>query len=310
MALSPTGIQHVLVHDKQLAVVSELGATLRSYAVDGRDVIVGFGEEASPFSGQGQQLAPWPNRIQDGHWAFDGHDHQLALSEPERGNAIHGLVRWLPWTTLAKTVDMVSQRVLLAPQPGWPEPLELVITHRLGNQGLQVDVAARNLGENPVPFGYAAHPYLLAPDEGLELDRARLRLPFEEYLETDQRLLPVALHPVAGSDVNLRDGAELAGRELDTAFTSPSGSTAGGSDGWQAELLGGRHRTVLWADKGMGWVQVYTPGDRESVAVEPMSIGPDAFNAGPTHHDLTVLAPGGTTRCRWGLRREALPARP
>ncbi|MFC6358216.1 aldose 1-epimerase family protein [Luteococcus peritonei] len=301
MALSPTGIQHVLVHDDQLAIVTELGATLRSYRSAGHDVVTPFAQEASPFSSQGQQLAPWPNRIQDGHWVFDGEDHQLPLSEPERRNAIHGLVRWLPWQTLAKTEDTVTQRVLLAPQPGWPVPLEMVITHRLADEGLVVEVGARNLGERPVPYGYAAHPYLTSPDAGVAVDDCSLVLPFDAWLESDERLLPLALHPVEDSALDLRSAAPLGGRELDTAFTHPS--SAGG---WQAELRGTEHRTLLWAGAGMDWVQVYTPGDRESVAVEPMSIGPDAFNPGPTHHDLTVLAPGAEHRCRWGLRREAL----
>ena len=301
MALSPTGIQHVLVHEDQLAVVTELGATLRVYRAGGRDVVAPFDQAASPFSSQGQQLAPWPNRIGDGHWVFDGEDHQLPLSEPERGNAIHGLVRWLPWTTIDKSVNRVTQRVLLAPQPGWPVPLELAITHQLDDAGLTVEVCARNVGARPVPFGYAAHPCLLPPDEALEVDEMSLVLPFEEWLEADARLLPVALHPVAGTRHDLRRPTPLGGQQLDTALTHPV--TDGG---WQAELVGREHRTVLWADERMRWVQVYTPGDRGSVAVEPMTIGPDAFNQGRTHHDLAVLAPGAELGCRWGLRREPL----
>ena len=44
----------------------------------------------------------------------------------------------------------------------------------------------------------------------------------------------------------------------------------------------------------MRWVQVFTGGPYRdwSVAVEPMTCGPDAFNAGPTHDDLIVLEPG------------------
>ena len=42
-------------------------------------------------------LAPWPNRIRDGRYTFGGADHQLALTEPARHNAIHGLVNWVPW---------------------------------------------------------------------------------------------------------------------------------------------------------------------------------------------------------------------
>ena len=42
----------------------------------------------------GVLLAPWPNRVADGAYEFDGESHQLPLTEPERGNALHGLVTW------------------------------------------------------------------------------------------------------------------------------------------------------------------------------------------------------------------------
>ena len=41
---------------------------------------------------------PWPNRLEDGAYEFDGRTHQLPLTEPERRNAIHGLVREEAWT--------------------------------------------------------------------------------------------------------------------------------------------------------------------------------------------------------------------
>ena len=38
-----------------------------------------------------------------------------------------------------------------------------------------------------------------------------------------------------------------------------------------------------------------------SIAVEPMTCGPDAFNPGPTHDDMKVLAPGETFIGQWGI---------
>ncbi len=53
-------------------------------------------DEICPVSA-GQVLAPWPNRIRDGRYTFGGEVHQLALTEPARHNAIHGLVNWERW---------------------------------------------------------------------------------------------------------------------------------------------------------------------------------------------------------------------
>ena len=97
MSLAPSGEQFELQHGDQRAVVVEVGAGLRSYRVGDRDVIDGYelGEHAD--GGRGQPLIPWPNRLRDGRYEWEGETHQLALSEPALGNAIHGLVRWRNW---------------------------------------------------------------------------------------------------------------------------------------------------------------------------------------------------------------------
>jgi aldose 1-epimerase len=71
-----------------------VGGGIRSYSVDGREVLDGYRRDAMSRSGRGQVLIPWPNRLQDGSYEFDGQLHQLDLSEAEQRNAIHGLVRW------------------------------------------------------------------------------------------------------------------------------------------------------------------------------------------------------------------------
>ena len=113
-------------------MVTEVGATLRSYQVDGRDVVHGFAVDEVVKGGRGQNLLPWPNRIRDGRYTFDGVDQQLALSEPARHNASHGLARHVPWVLVDHTGDAVTQRVRVFPQPGWPGILEATVTHRLG----------------------------------------------------------------------------------------------------------------------------------------------------------------------------------
>ncbi len=95
---SPTGQQWRIGHGRHEVVVCEVGATLRSYKVGDTQVLDGFGPDEWSHTGRGQVLAPWPNRLADGRYEFNGVRAQAALDEPERRNAIHGLVRWLPWT--------------------------------------------------------------------------------------------------------------------------------------------------------------------------------------------------------------------
>ena len=80
-AVPPSGEQHEIGHGRQRVVVTEVGATLRGYTVDGAAVVDGFGERDMCSAGRGQVLAPWPNRLGDGRYSADGrHGHAAELA--------------------------------------------------------------------------------------------------------------------------------------------------------------------------------------------------------------------------------------
>jgi aldose 1-epimerase len=156
----PSGEQHEIGHGRHRVIVTEVGATLRSYTFDGSALIDGFDIDDICDSGRGQVLAPWPNRLADGRYRFDGRDVQVALDEPERGNAIHGLVRWLPWQLVSRAQNTLTLCCILHPQPGYPWQLSMVIEYRLGRDGLSVALQATNLDDEAAPFGVGFHPYV------------------------------------------------------------------------------------------------------------------------------------------------------
>ena len=295
----PTGEQYEISSGNHRAVITEVGATLRSFSVDGRDVVRGFGVQDKVSGGRGQNLIPWPNRIRDGRYTFDGTTQQLPLTEPARHNASHGLARYVPWVLVDHKADSVTNRIRIHPQPGWPGTLKSTITHQLSQDGLTVTVEATNAGTTDLPFGYGAHPYLTVGES--TVDEVALTVPATSYLEVDDdRLLPLKLSPVEGTAYDLREGRVLGSMSLDTAMTD----LARDSDGrWRVRLVLGDRFAELWGDETMRWTQVFTGGPKRdlSVAAEPMTCGPDAFNAGPTHDDMRVLAPGETFVGQWGI---------
>jgi len=295
----PTGEQYEISSGVHRAVITEVGATLRSYTVGGNDVVRGFAADQEPYKCRGQQLLPWPNRIRDGRYEFNGQEQQLALTEPERHNALHGLVRHVVWDRIEHTDDSLRQRVRVYPQPGWPGIVEATIDHTLSDAGLRVHVEVTNVGPSAVPFGYAAHPYLTVGET--KVDEVAVRLPASRYLEVDpERLLPIEIRDVAGTGYDLRGGGPLGGTNLDSAFTG----LATDEDGlWRVTLELGDRRAVMWSEPVFGWLQVFTGEDRRdlSLAVEPMTCGPDAFNRGPTEGDRIILEPGESFHGSWGL---------
>jgi aldose 1-epimerase len=297
----PSGEQHEICYGPHRAIVTEVGATLRHYSVDDVEVIDGFGESEWAPSGRGQVLAPWPNRLDGGRYTFEGRDGKAALDEPELQNAIHGLVRWLPWKTESKSTDEVALSCVLPPQPGYPWQLELQVRYRLDESGLTVSMRARNVSDVPAPFGIGFHPYLTV---GMPIDQAILQIPATRYLLTDERELPTGSKPVAGSDRDFTRPRTIGSLRLDTGYTD----LVRGADGRARAVLaapdGGR-RVSLWVDASFKYLMAYTGdtlGDtsrrRCAVAIEPMTCPPNAFRTGS---DLLRIAPGAVAEGRWGL---------
>ena len=153
--IPPTGEQIEIAAGDLRAVVVEVGGGLRSYTVAGIDLLDGYGPDEMAPSGRGQVLIPWPNRLADGTYEFDGTRQQLPINEPELGNAIHGLVRWQagPSPQPEREADRVVVEHTLHPQPGYPFSLALRIEYTLSADGLSVLTSATNAGASACPFG-------------------------------------------------------------------------------------------------------------------------------------------------------------
>jgi aldose 1-epimerase len=301
LPVSPTGQQWLIGHGQQQAVITEVGATLREYSIGGRALIDGFAADEWSHSGRGQVLAPWPNRLADGRYEFDGTAVQAAIDEPERGNAIHGLVRWLPWRAHAHAQNVVSMFCELHPTPGYPFSLELRVDYRRGRGGRMVATTA---GKRPLPFGLGFHPYLTVGTESV--DTAVLSLPATNRLVLDDRAIPTGgVRAVAGTEYDFTSARWIGPTRLDTAYTDLVRDDTGRA--WATLVNPVDDVSVaLWMDDRFGYLMCYT-GDtvddesrqRRSVAVEPMTCPPNAFRSGT---GLVALGPGQAWSGSWGIR--------
>ena len=285
---------------EQRVAVIDLGGGLRSYEIGGRAVIDGFPLGQRPTSGRGQVLAPWPNRIENGSYEFDGQLLQLPLTEPEHGNAIHGLVRNARWDVADVAADRVVLDYVLEPQPGYPFTLGLNIEYVLSGSGLSVRTTAQNVGKEACPYGSGQHPYLTLGTP--TIDRLRLQVPAQSVLISDERGLPVRSESVKGTEYDFRAGGTIGATVLDNGFTSLERD----ADGRARVRLDDQDADVgltLWVDEAYPHLMVFT-GDplpdvaRRSLAVEPMTCPPNAFRTGDS---LIRLEPGESTAGTWGI---------
>jgi aldose 1-epimerase len=299
--IAPSGDQIELTHADQRAVTVEVGGGLREYSRGGRDLLDGYPLDGMSGSGRGQVLIPWPNRIEDGRYEFDGRRHQLALDDPAEQDAIHGLVRWVAWQVAERDPNRVIMRHLLHPQPGYPFLLEVRIEYLLSDDGLRVRATATNVGSERCPYGAGAHPYLTLGTPAV--DSLVLSAPGRTVLQSDERGIPISAGPVEGTEFDFRQPRPIGETRLDHCFTD----LVRGDDGCaRVELRDPDSGTVLtlWVDESYSYLMLFT-GDplpdvkRRSLAVEPMTCPPNAFRSGEA---LVSLEPGASFTSTWGIR--------
>jgi aldose 1-epimerase len=302
MATLPSGEQIELALGEQQAVVVEVGGGLRAYSVAGSQILDGYGPSEQCSGGRGHPLMPWPNRVRDGKYEWEGESHQLDITEPALGNALHGLTRWCNWRAREREPARVVMELRLYPHPGYPFTLDLELTYELTESGLAVAAQAMNVGARACPYGVGFHPYFrLAGAE--QIDSGLLTLPTAARQIADERLIPHSQEALAGTAYDFLHPRVLGDLALDTCFTDVRRDP----DGLARVVFASAEEageTVIWFDDAYSFLMVFTgetlaPSERRrGIAIEPMSCAPNAFQSG---EGLVRLEPGETHVARWGI---------
>ncbi len=277
------------------AAVDTHGGGLHSFSNHGSPVVAPATTNEDPGGWEGRVLAPWPNRLAGGRYEFAGESFQVPVNEPERDNALHGVVWALDWEVIHAGASNARLGVTQHPSPGYPWRVELEASYTLDAGGLTLRLRATNRSDRAAPFGCGFHPYVLAP--GGNLDECELSFSAVKQLDvTPERLLPLGTSTVAGGLFDFAASRVVGSTSFDTAFTEIPHDRAS-----RATLTlrnpEGHESITCWWDASFRWVQLYTPArvrpgmPRSSIAVEPMTCSADAFNSGV---DLVLLEPGGT----------------
>ena len=298
----PSGRQFEISHGEQRATIVEVGGGIRTYEVSGRPVLDPYPLDSMCDGAHGTPLIPWPNRLGDGRYRFDGVDYQVPLTEPDKRNAIHGFLRWRSWQNVEQFESRVTMGTLLYPLKGYPFTLDIQVAYELGDNGLTVATTATNLGEQTCPYGCGQHPYL-SPGLGL-IDECFIYLDAATRILTgDDRQLPEGREQVNGTPYDFRSGKRLGDLRLDFPFTDLSRDNQGRA--WVRLCAPDGSSSELWVDEHYPIVELFT-GDtldldrrRRGMGTEPMTCPPNAFQSGD---HLIRLDPGQSVMTVWGAR--------
>ncbi|MEJ3403779.1 aldose 1-epimerase family protein [Rathayibacter sp. YIM 133350] len=283
------------------ATITEVGASLRGLRLGEIDLVQPYATDAPAPACSGVVLVPWANRVRDGRWQDGDTTRQLALTEPDKNNAIHGLLRYAPYRVAERSDAALTLAAEVFPQLGYPYHLDTSVRYALVDDGIEVTHTLTNVGTGEAPVTVGTHPFLTIGD--LSAAELTVRVAAKTHIDVDDRLNPTGLTPVDGTPFDLRNGVRVGEIDLDDAWADVI--VKGGESVHSLTADDGRS-VSMWADENFGFVQVYNThvfpsvdGPVWAVAIEPMTGPADAFNSGA---GLRRLSPGESWSIRWGIR--------
>lgn len=243
-------------------------------------------------------LFPYPNRIRDGRFTFQGREYTL---DPPR----HGFVRDKPWKVLSSGASASDGAWLTCAFDArdypdkilsqFPFPFTAEVRYRLREDCLTMETRAANEGDRDMPIGLGTHAYFTRPDHGSVTVPARKRWELLDSLPTGKRI---------GLDdrYDLRRAADVTKLELDDIY---SDLTADPDGKVRCRLVDDDRKmatVVEFSAREFPEVVVYTaPAPRKAICIEPYTCTTDAFNLVGRGVDAETITLGAGKKTAWTM---------
>lgn len=244
----------------------------------------------SGYHYQSSLLFPFPNRLKNGAFDFEGKTYQFPLNDFGLPNALHGFVHDRKFELEEQKENSLALKYSSSGDfECYPFPFDLNIKYELEPGQLRILVSIINTGKSNLPYGFGWHPYFNIK-EGI--DQPELGLKNVELIEVDDIMVPTG-EKVAYK--NLEDSPSLKEIKLDTCFQFLNTAT-----GNKVSLSFADQSTLeIWQDENMPFVQVFTPPDQKTIAIEPMTSNIDVLNSGD---GIRILNSGEEESFNFGVK--------
>ena len=289
--------------------VSPYGASLRGLwreMADGtvQEIATCYSGFDNKVGGQGDVMIPFPGRVREGRYRFDGTDYQLERNDKEAPAAIHGFLRFVPWEITDQAADSITFAASLGESDfaGYPFALHATIRYALTADGMTCHLTLRNTGARDAPVAAGFHPYFTVGSDKIDADT--LHVPMSATLEFEGLLPTGRVLAADGTGFDFRSPRPIGDTVLNTCYLQPVRD----ADGMLRVRLtspDGARTVTVWMDKTFDYVVLYSgnpmpePHRRHALAIEPMTCDSDALNY--PDWGLVTLPPGETLSGTWGV---------
>lgn len=273
--------------------------------IDALDCVDDFPDGGRPSGSGIPILFPFPNRIRDRRFEWQGRSYEIpedCVNVDRNGHAIHGFCLDRPWRIASQSESEVLARFQLsvdAPErrPYWPADFRLDVRYALHGSSLISDFRIQNPDRDPLPWGLGTHAYFRLPLSAESSPATCLvQAPVTRHWQLDECLPTLTVQEVP-AERDLRDGCEFGRLQLDDLF---SVDTSGLSvDAVIMDAQAGL-QLVQQSSPCFPFLVAFTPPNRPAVCLEPYTCLTDAVNlAGRgVATGWQTLLPGGEFRCQ------------
>ncbi|MDE0636429.1 MAG: aldose 1-epimerase [Candidatus Poribacteria bacterium] len=229
-------------------------------------------------------LFPFPNRIRNGKWEFEGKTYQFD-KEPESPTTIHGLLLNRPYKVDKHHASENGATLVSSLNSGdfpdisrqYPFPFKIEITYTIKDAVLTMVVSIQNTGDGNMPMGFGIHPYFSTNLTGTaDASKAVITVPANKYWELDEVLVPTGEQKDVTGTLDLRNGQPFAKLKLDHVFTDVQ--LVDGVSRCVIENRDTGHGMIMESDAQFRELVVYTPPERDAICFEPYTCPTDAIN--------------------------------
>lgn len=249
-------------------------------------------------------LFPFPNRIRDGAFAWQGKSYQLPRNDAPGKNAIHGFPCRKPWRITERGADGAQAWVtgefrgsVDAPETvsQWPSDYLIRITYRLQADRLKLEAQIENAGTASMPFGLGYHPYFHLPFSSVgNAEECEVQVPAQSYWEL-QDSLPNGERRAVDQARDLNRPRRVSDLHLDDVLTDlPAGPAEGLCLRGTIRDRAAQMELRILCSPAFREMVLFTPVHRQAICLEPYTCTTDALNLEQRGLDagLKVLQPG------------------
>ena len=202
-------------------------------------------------------LIPFANRIRNATYVWEGKEYQMEKNDGD--NAIHGLCRNVDWSVEEINESSVTLSCILASK-GYPSSLLVKTNFFLSGMQLRITFTLDNIDGKSAPLVIGLHPYFLYPGEWNIAGSGKIK-----KLNVIDDYFPDG----SFSDIEIRELSSSSSSSMDSCFLM----------GPNQAIRLGDHSIKIEGEK-FPYFQLYNGKycEGKSVAFEPMTGAPDAFN--------------------------------